>query len=88
MSGHHLYVEIANSQNHTIFLDLLEFIGINSLLRNDNYHSVFAPNNKALESRYDLEQRDSIKMNNPKILESLMLIHFAADNVEVCFSDN
>lgn len=44
LSGQDLYSEIANSEDHTLFLELLEFTDLDSLLINDNYYSVFAPN--------------------------------------------
>jgi uncharacterized surface protein with fasciclin (FAS1) repeats len=85
LSGQNLYSEIANSEDHTTFLELLEFIGLDSLLINDDYYSVFAPNNEAFESRYDAVALDSLKINDPAFLEVLLLNHFVADTVVIEF---
>lgn len=86
LSGQSLYSEIANSDDHTLFLELLEFIGLDSLLINEDYYSVFAPNNEAFEYHYDLAALDSLKINDPAFLESLLLNHFVSDTVFVEFA--
>ena len=83
--GQSLYSKIANSEDHTIFMDLLEFFDLNTLLVNDDYYSVFVPNNEAFESRFDLDTLESFKLNEPEFLESLLLNHFIADTVFVEF---
>lgn len=83
LSGQNLYSEIANSEDHTIFLELLEFTSLDSLLLNDDYYSVFAPTNEAFEYHYDLAALDSLKISNPEFLGSLLLNHFVSDTVVV-----
>jgi uncharacterized surface protein with fasciclin (FAS1) repeats len=76
-----LYTEIADSEDHTTFLDLLEFTGLDTLLLTDGYYSVFAPINEAFEYHLDSAALDSLKVNDPAFLESLLLNHFVADTV-------
>ena len=83
--GQSLYSKIANSEDHTVFLDLLEFFDLDTLLINDDYYSVFVPNNEAFESRFDLDTLESYKVNDPEFLESLLLNHFIPDTVFVEF---
>lgn len=81
LAGQNLYSEIENSPDHSIFLELVEFTGLDSLLVDDGFHSVFVPNNAAIESRYDLDELDSLKVNDRDFLESLILNHFVLDTV-------
>lgn len=88
ISGQNLYSEIANSDDHTLFLELIEFIGLDTLLINDDFHSVFAPNNEAFEYHFDLAALDSLKINDPEFLESLLLNHFVSDTVVIDFGEH
>ena len=64
---------------------MLEFTELDSLLLNDHFYTVFAPNNAAFESQYDADAIDSLKLNDPEYLELLLLNHFVADTVDVKF---
>ena len=83
LSGQNLYSELAASEEHSIFLDLLETTGLDSLLFTDAFYTVFAPNNETFESRYDSLALDSIKMQETAFLKSLLLNHFIPDTVHI-----
>jgi hypothetical protein len=54
-------------------------------LKNDVFYSDFDPNNEAVEYKYDLTSIDSLKVNDPELLEEILLNHIVPDSVIVEF---
>jgi len=75
------YSVIADSEEHSTFLELLELMGLDSLLVGEQFHSIFVPSNETFESVFSLEQLDSLNTHDPAYLKALLLNHFVTDTI-------
>lgn len=78
---------ISNSENHTIFTDLLLHTGFDELLRDDDYYSVFAPDDEAFLNSYTVEQIDSLKIDEEGFLYELVGQHLVPDSIDLPIQD-
>ena len=74
---------IAASDDHQIFTELLEQTNLDELLNEDNYYSVFAPNDNTFMTILSPEELDSIKLDEAGTLENLIMNHIVPDTIEV-----
>lgn len=74
---------IAASEDHKIFTELLELSNLDELLKEDNYHAVFAPDDNAFMTILSPEELDSIKLDEAGTLQNLIMNHIVTDTVEV-----
>lgn len=74
---------IAASDDHLIFTELLEQTNLDELLKEDNFHSVFVPDDEAFMSILSPTELDSLKLDEAGTLQDLIMHHIVTDTVEV-----
>jgi len=76
-----VYSVLTSSLGHNTFVELLELTGLDSVLKDNIFYSVFAPNNATFEDIYTFEELDSLKVNELEYLKSLLRHHIVPDTV-------
>lgn len=88
-SSSDIYTEISESDNHKILKELIDLSGIDTILNDGNYYSMFAPNDEAFMTAFDVTELDSLKLNAPDLIKKYLLHHIVKDSVElVSFTRN
>lgn len=77
-----IYEVLQESEEHKIFVELLELSGIDQIVKNETFVSVFAPNDEAFQTAFTPGALDSLRQNENRILEKLMLHHITPDTVK------
>lgn len=72
---------IENSEDHTIFAELLLFTEADTLLTDDGYHSVFAPDDTTILAAYNRESIDSLKISDILFLRNMIMRHIVHDTI-------
>lgn len=71
-----------------MFVELMEYTGLDTLLKDDEYYSVFVPDNEAFEMRYSTEQWDSLKVDDVQLIKDILLHHIVADTMVIDFGND
>jgi len=78
---------IANSEDHSVFEEMLILTGVDEWLENQSYVTLFAPNNDALDSTFSQEELSELMLNENDALLDFVHNHIVLDTFETSFSE-
>ena len=80
-SQENIFTTISESEDHKIFTELLEIVELDQILQDEDYYSVFAPDDDAFLTQFPGAELDSLKQNIDSVLYDLLRHHIVPTKV-------